>query len=930
MEDLTQTQTAAKLTWGKAILIAGMLLFAFYASTHMVAAGDTWVAMACGRHFDNHGVDTVEPFSFNSHHAGPSKETLEKFPEWSRGLIKKWHPTGWINQNWLTHLIFYKLASWFGDGDTFNYNTLVYWKFVLFTLTVFCVYAVGKVVGAGDTLSAAGACLAMVVGRTFYDIRPACYSNLLVPLLILIFALTVYKNYKLIWLLIPLVLFWANVHGGYIYAFIMLVPFVGIHLLLQLPKRWSICLGLSAVWLVIYLISYKFLNNDVYLTIMNKALGKAAKPLVMSKDIMLLFWLILVGGSVTMACLKERSSASFYVYHFIAGATYFLCLSVRFIVDTLPVAFVERNEQYVANYKSIIQSSLLSFVFISLVGTALIFALALKKDRFIQLRLKGIYHTICAGIAAFFVMIIFNPFHLTNLTHTFEISVSKHAASWRRVNEWHPAFDFMNKLSNTPNPVGKEGWFGFMCVLTAVVLVIWLVAYFLLKPRTTQSTGRRNPAQMPESNQIPWPKVDLAVIVLSFLTIYMAIRSRRFIALAGPTAMPVIMLLIYQCWQMISTKIQYSRGKTEPVTIPASVQKAIFGGLGIAVIGLGLFWGAKYKRIYLDPWPTDDRYNNVFMRMTASHLKPFEVCEFINDNQISGKVFNYWTEGGAVAFGQTPDPETGQIPLKLFMDGRAQAAYDHDTFVLWQTIHNGGTSGRKAAQFRNTMNSLAKRGKTQTTEYKKAAQDYKKILPEVGTWINEQLKQRDVWIILMPKTQQDSIFMRSLATTKKWKTAYLDSKQQIQVNIETPQGKDLITRILNDKAVFPDSFSKNMTTTAAIFENQHKQRYKDTYDLTKTAFDEHPYPVAALAMTRLTALSVYKDKVAADLQAYLDDFLRNQDTYKQQDGYFLRLGSAEVAARSRAKTNPKEAKKYREIADKFKSELKTTNTKYIW
>ena len=46
-----------------------MLIFAFHSSTHMVGAGDTWVAMTCGRHFINHGVDTVEPFSANSHNS---------------------------------------------------------------------------------------------------------------------------------------------------------------------------------------------------------------------------------------------------------------------------------------------------------------------------------------------------------------------------------------------------------------------------------------------------------------------------------------------------------------------------------------------------------------------------------------------------------------------------------------------------------------------------------------------------------------------------------------------------------------------------------------------------------------------------------------------------------------------------------------------
>ncbi len=76
--------------------------------------------------------------------------------------------------------------------------------------------------------------------------------------------------------------------------------------------------------------------------------------------------------------------------------------------------------------------------------------------------------------------------------------------------------------------------------------------------------------------------------------------------------------------------------------------------------------------------------------MTASYAKPFEACEFMRLNKLSGIMFNYWTEGGFIAWGQEPDPETGRIPLQLFMDGRAQAAYDVSVFDLWSDIFSGG------------------------------------------------------------------------------------------------------------------------------------------------------------------------------------------------------------------------------------------------
>ena len=143
MDNLIQEKKPA-LTgfWPTLIAWAAMLLFAFHNCTHMVGAGDTWVALACGRHFINHGVDTVEPFSANSHRPGPTAEEVKTWPGWAQKLtnvvgldtVKFWHPTGWVNQNWLTHTIFYWLAYYspIADGEKWCFNSLVYWKFTIY------------------------------------------------------------------------------------------------------------------------------------------------------------------------------------------------------------------------------------------------------------------------------------------------------------------------------------------------------------------------------------------------------------------------------------------------------------------------------------------------------------------------------------------------------------------------------------------------------------------------------------------------------------------------------------------------------------------------------------------------------------------------------------------------------------------------------
>ena len=75
----------------------------------------------------------------------------------------------------------------------------------------------------------------------------------------------------------------------------------------------------------------------------------------------------------------------------------------------------------------------------------------------------------------FLVSIFCNPFRLTNLTHTFVISVSEHAKMWRSVNEWHPAFEWNN-------PVGTGFPFLIIVILGVGLFVFWMISR-LLKPK---------------------------------------------------------------------------------------------------------------------------------------------------------------------------------------------------------------------------------------------------------------------------------------------------------------------------------------------------------------------------------------------------------------------------------------------------------------
>jgi len=736
MAELTELEKRPALSgWPMIIGWLAMLIFALHACTRMVGAGDTWVALASGRHFINHGVNTVEPFSANSHKAGPSEEDIKTWPDWAQWVTKKvglktvqyWHPTGWVNQNWLTHVIFYWLTtlSPFADAASLSFNTLVYWKFAIYIITVACVYYTGRILGVNPALSAVFSCFAMFVGRSLLDIRPAGFSNMLVAVFLLALVLTTYRNILYIWLIVPIAVFWCNLHGGYIYVFIMMVPFVVLHFLTSFSKK-----------------------------------------------------------------------------------------------------------------------------------------------RFVSIGQRGVIHAIAASIIAFIATIIFNPFHLTNLTHTFAISISKHAEMWRSVNEWHPAFEWSN-------PVGTGVPFLIMYIIGWAALAAWAAVFIITFRSFNRSVDRKRAKNL---DQYQWPKIDLSLIAIAAMTIYMAIESRRFIPIAAIAACPVIAMFIDQMIRSISAMRNFHRENRLTVPTMPKVLRLSFTLAGAAaVVFFGTWWGLKFKYIYLDAWPSDTKLTSVFMRMTASDAKPFYACQFIRDNKLKGKMFNYWTEGGFIAWGQDPDPNTGKTPLQLFMDGRAQAAYEPRVYDLWANIMSGGTmTGQMAAN-------ASARGRNLT------AAEYTKI----GQWMNEQFKRYNVWVVLMPAAELNGHSIKGLEGNPDWRLVFYDNKQKLYADITTPQGRELFEGIFNDKTIYPDEFTKDLIKSHNLLlsaEGQADPRM--AFDFAVKAFEISP---SQAPLQGLMALSSYGNlglQVYNVCKNYFEDFTKNKNIYAKKDGYYQRMIAA--------------------------------------
>jgi hypothetical protein len=265
----------------------------------------------------------------------------------------------------------------------------------------------------------------------------------------------------------------------------------------------------------------------------------------------------------------------------------------------------------------------------------------------------------------------------------------------------------------------------------------------------------------------------------------------------------------------------------------------------------------------------------------------------MKDNKLKGKMFNYWTEGGFIGWGQEPDPNTGQTPLQLFMDGRAQAAYDRDVFDAWTTIMAGGEVAAR----------IVKRAKAREQSLTRA--DY----VDIGQWMDEQLRGRNVCVVLMPhaeyRTPPPEKYYRKasyhaiqgLERNPNWRLVFFNNKQKLFVDIRTPQGKALYDGIFNGKTVYPDEYHRNLICAHSwLYYRRGIAEKKKGFDFAVKAFNLNPSPAPMreimLVASRFAGI---KPDVKKFCENYVSEFTENEADWIELDGYRDRVEAARLA-----------------------------------
>ncbi len=681
LQDNKQANSGSSSLWLKIGCVVMVIAACLHSADKNIGGGDTWVAMACGRYqlgpwaakqlgrtWQMHVLDM---FGVHITQRDPFSSKSRPFEPGSRKDI------GWVNQNWFSHVLFYKMKNAFGgneEGPQKGEFLIVLFKFLQAILTGLFAYWVARVLGAHPLLAAATASFGMLLSRSYIDLRPNISTILFAAIMILLLAYWKKGRPKVLLWMIPLMILWANVHGGFIYA-------------------------------------------------------------------------IAVFGAVVLGHLV--------------------------MLLAFPEEYTDR--------------------------------LAVAKGRDYKYLLGML-------VAIVVIPVVFSPFGMENLLHPFTVMAGKEGRIWRNVIEWRPIYDSSGFGNARPYIV-------FLSIFGAVSL-LWFLLWFM-KPVVAVGRGRRSRRA---AGSVPWPKLDIAGWFVIAGTLWMSIHSRRFIFLGGVVLSPFLACMVQDIINMWEVKKAQSRQM--PLVVPTAGlfvnRVAIFISF-VAAVFITVVFVLCVQDIYFKP-PLVGRQYTFFRKMAGVKDQPVRAIKFFDLNNIKGTVFNEWTNGGFVAFGQRPQPENGEPLCKVLMDGRAQAAYQVKHFQHWTALRVVLPEKKKSHYIKlcrenldNIIQRLNLSGQENPQQLDKklvlvAQRDmdlYKELAAmsvcDPGLY-SEFLKSEGVDVALLSRGQSQ-VILSLMSRSGDWEQIYTDNRYVIMLRKDSNVNRNILG--INPEDVrYPDDFSR--------------------------------------------------------------------------------------------------------------------------
>lgn len=144
----------------------------------------------------------------------------------------------------------------------------------------------------------------------------------------------------------------------------------------------------------------------------------------------------------------------------------------------------------------------------------------------------------------------------------------------------------------------------------------------------------------------------------------------------------------------------------------------------------------------------------------------------------------------------------------------------------------------------------------------------------------------------------DENFMKEIDVNPDWILIYYDNKQKLYVDKKHPRTRELFEGAISGKTIYPTDFSRYLILSYfKIFSPQpSEQDVKDGFDYAVKAFYLEPSRAPMVKVLEAANRSA-KLKVEAEqfCNSVIDDYEKNIDKYKNQDGLHNRMETAQIA-----------------------------------
>lgn len=148
----------------------------------------------------------------------------------------------WRNHEWLSEVIMACLYNHFGVIG------LKLWKFGCTAGTIVLLASAAALAGASPQLQLYLVGIAAVALTPYMQFRPQLFTFLLLAAILALLARRTYRGSAPLWLAIPIMALWANLHGGFIIGILTLALYAGVTLLLEWRAGRPTGPALRLVW----------------------------------------------------------------------------------------------------------------------------------------------------------------------------------------------------------------------------------------------------------------------------------------------------------------------------------------------------------------------------------------------------------------------------------------------------------------------------------------------------------------------------------------------------------------------------------------------------------------------------------------------------------------------------------------------------------